>query len=227
MRNLQNVFFLSLLGLSLSTGCTVTTSDGPLDEEGGTGNDTTAPQAGSGGSTTAVASGGTTATSTTAVGTAGTTNVASGGTTAATTASTPAYTVANCPAFATAGAPAFAADVSAACVSCIYDANKACTQAIACQNESDCITRVWAALECIEFRFQFGGAIAISYTEMRHCQNGASIGTAKPAGAEQLTMKATGNFWEGADVSLTGGDLLTTITTSCAAECDATSVPDP
>lgn len=81
---------------------------------------------------------------------------------------------------------------------------------------------VWAALECIEFSFQFGGSVPLSRAELFACQSGELVGTAKPAGTEQLTgLKATGNFWEGAGVSLVGGDLLTTVGTACAVECNA------
>lgn len=212
MRNLQKVLFLSLLGCTLGTGCTITTTDEPFEGMGGTDNWTTTA---TGGSATTVASGGTNATGGT------TTVVASGGTPATTTVAPVVFTAAECPVAAAAGPPATAADVHPACVTCMYDAAKACTYAVPCHNEAGCIANVWAALECIEFRFQYGGGLLFE-EELFACQSGAYVGTAKPAGTETMTPpKATGNFWEGAAVSLVGGDLLTAVGASCAVECNA------
>lgn len=216
MRNLQKVLFLSLLGCSLGTGCTITTTDEPFEGMGGTDNWTTTA---TGGSTTTVASGGTGAVLTT-TSVAGTTP-ASGGTSAVTTVAPVVFTAADCPVAATAGPPATAADVHAACVTCMYDATKGCTQAVPCHNEAGCMTKVWAALECIEFRVQFGD-VWLNADELFACQSGEYVGTAKPAGTEELpNLKGTGNFWEGAALTLVGGDLLTAVRTNCAVECNA------
>lgn len=214
MRNLQNLLFLSLLGLVVSTGCTITTSDDPNfddDASGGTGNtagnttSVTGGTVGAGGTTVAAATGGS----------------ATGG--AATTTTGPTYTAADCPALASVAPAPWAADVTASCVTCMYSANKACTEAAACHNDVACAQQVFAALECIQLYFQYAGDVPITLDERDACQTGEL--TAPPASSSEVPVKSNNAAaaWLGASVGTTAGiTLMSALMTNCATECNAT-----
>lgn len=219
MRNLQKFLFVSLLGVTLGTGCTITTSDGDdLGDMGGAGG------------TSTTAAGNTSVTGGT-VGVGGTTTAPATGGSATGGASTtvPTYTAANCPALATISPPAYAADVTQACVSCIYSANKACTEAAACHNDAACVFQVYSALECIQIYYAWGGDSPLTLEERDACQNGDYANATPASGYETMTIKSStpNEVWKGANVGPTGMTLMSAALTNCAAECSATLATTP
>jgi hypothetical protein len=186
MRNLQSVLFLSLFGMTLAAGCTVTTTDG--NAKGGEG----------GADTTAV--GGSSASG-------GTSSTASGGTTATTTA----FTAADCTA-AGAAVPAATPDITAACIDCIY--STACAQAVVCHNAGTCMASTFKALECIELYYlYYSYADADS---VQACLDGTLTAADTPADLTGVTVKSTdAGAWLGALVPVNGTAVVNECALQC------------
>jgi hypothetical protein len=193
MRNLKCFLFLGLIGLSLTAGCTITTSDA----KGGNGGDAT-----EGGSNSV---GGNASGGKTGVGGAG----AVGGTTAVTP-----FSAADCTAAATVALPT-APDVTAACITCLY--TKACPEAVACRNDSTCMSQVVPALECAQLYYYYNEETVLT-DQVAACQTGEL--TTPPAGAEGIAIVSTDpNAWLGAPVEATGTDLMMKLVEVCPTDC--------
>jgi hypothetical protein len=177
MRNLQTVLFLSLFGMTLAAGCTVTTTDG--NAKGGEGGEDTTAVGGSS------AFGGSSATA---------------GGTAGTTTTTTAFTAADCTA-AGAAVPAATPDITEACIDCIY--STACAQAVVCHNAGTCMTSTLKALECIELYYLYYSYA--DSDSVQACQDGTLTSGDTPADLTGVTVKSTdAGAWLGALVPVSG-----------------------
>lgn len=186
MRNLHKVFFLSLFGLALAAGCTVTTSDN--NAKGGQGGEDTT---GTGGKTSA---GGTTG---------------SGGTT------TTAFTAADC-ATAAATVPADVPDVTAACIACIYGTGCAdavtCRNDGTCMAST---LKALECVELYFLINSFADPDAVQACQ-DGTLTAADTPTAAEIAAAGMTVKSTdAGAWLGAVVSVNGTSVLNNCALEC------------
>lgn len=198
MRN-QIILFLGLFGMTLAAGCTITTTDdlgkgGSAGDDDGTGGKQATGGTSSAGGTSST--GGTTATA----GAAGTT--------------TPAFTSAQC-ATAAATVPASAPDVTPTCINCIY--TTACSQAVACHNDGNCMSSTLKALECIRLYFVYN-SIADAES-VQACQEGKLTNASIPTDAATAVPNQASTdpgAWLGAEVPAKG----TAVVAECPVECN-------
>jgi hypothetical protein len=194
MRNLQYFFFfLGLFGLSLTAACTVTTSD----SKGGNGGEATE---GGASNTGGKASGGNSSGGASAVG--------------GTTATTTPFTAADCTTAATV-LPTSAPDVTAACITCLY--TKACPEAVACQNDSACMSQIVPALECVQLYYYYAESTVLP-EQVAACQTGEL--TAPPTGADSIAIVSTDpKAWLGAMLGEAANDLMAKLVEQCSTDC--------